>query len=717
MNLEHFHFSLADNGVATVLIDRADEPINTLSPDVLTELGQIADRLEQDDVKAVVIGSAKRDFLAGADVRVFAQFESSDDALQALTDLHELFDRFEALHKEHGKPVVAAIHGACLGGGLELALTCSSRICSNSPTTQLGQPEVQLGLIPGAGGTQRLPELIGIAAGLEMILGGKPVRSHKALKLGLVDEVTPPEVLLEVAQKRAFEAVNAEREELVIAVNVSMDALQKTAFERNAAGRKLLWKKAHAAMQAQTKGNYPAPERAFEAIKIGVEQGRAAGAAAEIRFFSELVFTPESMALRSVFFATTSLKSDAGIGSDAAPVGISSVAVIGGGLMGGGIASVTAMKARKAVRIKEVDTDGVARGLKHVHSFVARQAKRRRMSQFETDRILNRVTGSTTWAGFSNVDVVIEAVFEDLDLKRAILADVEAITSEDTIFASNTSTLPITKIAEASSRPQNVVGMHYFSPVEKMPLLEVVTTKHTAPWVTATAVQLGKEQGKTVIVVNDGTGFYTSRVLGPYSTEATFLLQEGASVEAIDMAMEGWGFPVGPLLLADEVGIDIGAHVSVILQEAFGERLKGPDMMSGLIADDRLGRKNGKGFYLYVDGKRGGVDQTVYDALGLPAPVPVSKKDVIERLTMAFLNEAALCLQEGILRSARDGDIGAIFGLGYPPFRGGPFFTLDQMGADVVLGKLETLEARFGERFAPADIIREHAKSGQKFRS
>jgi 3-hydroxyacyl-CoA dehydrogenase/enoyl-CoA hydratase/3-hydroxybutyryl-CoA epimerase len=716
MTYENFHFDLNDNGVATILIDRNDESMNTLGEDLITELFAVVTRLEQDDVKAVVIGSAKRDFLAGADIRMFADMTTTEAAVEGLTALHGVFDRIEALHTVHEKPVIAAIDGACLGGGLELALSCSSRICSKSDRTQLGQPEVQLGLIPGAGGTQRLPELIGLAAGLEMIMGGKPVRHFKAKKLGLVDEVAPPEVLLEVAQKRAAEAIDAEPQERVIALNVSSNNLQRLALEKNPAGRKVLWKKAYDTMMAKTKGHYPAPRRAFEAVKIGSEQGRAAGVAAEIRFFAELVLTPESKALRSIFFATTQLKTDTGIESDSEPVDVKNVAVLGGGLMGGGIAGVSTLKANKNVRIKEIDNDGVGRGLAYVNRYVTKQAKRRRMSTFEVDQVLNRVTGSATWDGFANTDLIIEAVFEDLDLKKRIIAETETVISDTTIFASNTSTLPISKIAEASARPENVVGMHYFSPVEKMPLLEVVTTDKTADWVTATAVQVGKEQGKTVIVVNDGTGFYTSRLLGPYLNEAAFLLQEGASVEAIDIAMEDWGFPVGPLLLTDEVGIDIGSHVAIILHEAFGDRMKGPDMMAGLIDDDRKGRKNGWGFYKYTDGKRGGVDRTVYDALGLGDRVPVSKKDVTERLTMAFINEAALCLQEGILRSARDGDIGAVFGLGYPPFRGGPFWTIDQMGAEVVLDRLEALEQRFGERFAPAQIIREAAAEGTEFR-
>jgi len=716
MTYENFQFDLSEDGVATVLIDRRDKSMNTLGVALIAELAEVVDRLEQDDVKAVVIGSAKRDFLAGADITMFAEMKTTDEAVTGLTVLHAIYDRIEALHSVHGKPVVAAIHGACLGGGLELALTCSVRISSNTETTQLGQPEVQLGLIPAAGGTQRLPELVGLASGLEMIVGGKPVRPHKARKIGLVDEITPLEVLLETAQRRAVAAIDAAPEESVIALDLSTDNLQKVALEKNPAGRALLWKRAYSSMMTQTKGHYPAPQRAFEAVRIGVEKGRAAGVAAEIRFFAELLMTPEAAALQSIFFATTELKSDSGIESDAEPIAVGNVAVLGGGLMGGGIAAVSTFKAGKNVRIKEIDNAGVARGLQYVNRFVTKQAKRRRMSRFEIDRYLNRVTGSSTWAGFENSDVVIEAVFEDLDLKQRIVGEVEGVVQSGAIFASNTSTIPITHIAETSERPEQIVGMHYFSPVEKMPLLEVITTDKTADWVTATVVQLGKDQGKTVIVVNDGTGFYTSRLLGPYLNEAAFLLEEGASVEAIDIAMEDWGFPVGPLRLTDEVGIDVGAHVAIILQEAFGDRMKGPDMMAGLIEDDRKGRKNGRGFYRYTEGKRQGVDETVYEALGLAERIPVSKRDVTERLTMAFLNEAALCLQEGILRSARDGDIGAVFGLGYPPFRGGPFFTVDQMGADVVVAKLEALEARFGERFAPAQILRDHAESGEKFR-
>lgn len=717
MTYENFHLEVDDDGIATVLIDRAGESMNTLSVGLMTELDQIVDRLSDDDVRAVVIGSAKPDFLAGADIRMFDDFASPADAVEGLATGHEVFQRIEDLHTEHGKPVVAAIDGACLGGGLELALTASMRICTDRPRTQLGQPEVQLGLIPGGGGTQRLPELIGLAAGLEMLVGGRSVRHRKARSLGLVDEVVPPEVVIDVARQRAAEAIDAEDPERVIALDLSTRNLQRLALEKNPAGRKLLFKKATEAMFAETKGHYPAPRRAIEAVQIGVDQGRAAGFAAEIRFFAELVFTPESMGLRSIFFATQQMKSDRGIDTDATAGAVNHIGVIGGGLMGGGIATVSAVNAGLTVRIKEVDTAGVNHGLSHVDGEIRTRARKRRLSEFETDRLRNRVTGTTSWVGFGTTDLMIEAVFEDLELKRRILAEAEAVIPNTAIFASNTSSLPIGDIAANCDRPENVIGMHYFSPVEKMPLLEVVVTDRTADWVTATAVQVGKDQGKTVIVVNDGPGFYTTRVIAPYSMEAMYLLQEGASIEAVDSAMTSWGFPVGPFQLGDEVGLDVGAHVGETMHEAFGDRMAAPDTLRPLIADGRLGRKNGRGFYRYDEGERDGVDESVYERLGLGERSVVPPSEIQERISLAFINEAARCLEDGTLRSARDGDIGAVFGLGFPPFRGGPFWTVDTEGVAAIVDRLDRLATKHGARFEPAQILRDHAKTGDRFRS
>ena len=330
---------------------------------------------------------------------------------------------------------------------------------------------------------------------------------------------------------------------------------------------------------------------------------------------------------------------------------------------------------------------------------------------------MNTVTGTTDWSGFANANLVIEAVFESLELKQSLLAEVEAVTADGTVFASNTSSLPISEIAANAARPEAVIGMHYFSPVEKMPLLEVIVTDDTADWATVTAVEFGKRQGKTVIVVKDGPGFYTTRILVPYMNEAFHLLADGASVEDIDTAMTTWGFPVGPVLLSDEVGIDVGAHISKVMLDAFGERMAGPEMAANLVGDDRMGRKNGRGFYRYDDkGKRGGVDETVYQALGIGPRRVIPESEIQQRIALAMVNEAARCLEEGILQSALDGDMGAVMGLGFPPLRGGPFWWTDQVGAADIVDTLDTLAERHGMRFEPAAILRTHAESGKAFR-
>ena len=438
---------------------------------------------------------------------------------------------------------------------------------------------------------------------------------------------------------------------------------------------------------------------------------------AEARFFGQLVVSPESEALRGLFFASQMMKHATGISTNTDPRPVNKVVVLGGGLMGAGIATVSALKAGSTVRIKEVDDAGVGRALAHVNQQIARQVKRRQLRAFEGEQIMNKVTGSTAFDGLSNTDLVIEAVFESLDLKRSLLKQVEEVVGNGVVFASNTSSLPIGDIAAKAKRPEAVLGMHYFSPVEKMPLLEIIVTEDTADWATVTAVEYGKKQGKTVIVVKDGPGFYTTRILVPYTGEALYLLADGASVEAIDGAMVRWGFPVGPLLLSDEVGLDVGAHISQIMVDAFGDRMAGPDMMPGLLDDDRKGRKNGRGFYTYdEDGKRGGVDESVYSALGLGPRRQLPSPELEDRMALAMINEAARCLEDGILQSSLDGDMGAVMGLGFPPFRGGPFWWIDLEGAGKIVDRLDALAERHGDRFAAAQILRDHAESGKKFR-
>jgi 3-hydroxyacyl-CoA dehydrogenase/enoyl-CoA hydratase/3-hydroxybutyryl-CoA epimerase len=396
--------------------------------------------------------------------------------------------------------------------------------------------------------------------------------------------------------------------------------------------------------------------------------------------------------------------------------------MLGAGLMGAGIAYVTAAQARIGVRLEDKDDAGVGRGLAYARSIVEERVKRRSLTRLEADEILARITGGTDKVALRNAEVVIEAVFEDLALKHRMVKDVEGIGSGEVIFASNTSSIPITKIAAASAHPETVIGMHYFSPVHKMPLLEVIVTEQTAPWVTATCVDLGKKQGKTVIVVRDGAGFYTSRILAPYLNEAAHLVAEGVPVERIDEALVAWGFPVGPITLLDEVGIDVGEKVGHIMEEAFGERMQAPPGMDKLVADQRHGRKNKRGFYLYEDGGENAkkkskkqVDESVYRVLGVTPANEMSRERIAERCALQMINEAALCFGEGILRSARDGDIGAIFGLGFPPFRGGPFRYVDATGPKEIVQRLDALRGMHGRRFTPAPVLADMAKSGAEF--
>jgi 3-hydroxyacyl-CoA dehydrogenase/enoyl-CoA hydratase/3-hydroxybutyryl-CoA epimerase len=328
-----------------------------------------------------------------------------------------------------------------------------------------------------------------------------------------------------------------------------------------------------------------------------------------------------------------------------------------------------------------------------------------------------RVAPTTDSSGFRDASLIVEAVFEDLELKRSVLRDVEAHAHPEAIFASNTSSIPIARIAEKARHPERVIGMHYFSPVHKMPLLEIIVTDKTAPWVTATCVAFGKRQGKTVIVVGDGVGFYTSRVLAPYLNEAAFLLSEGVDVKRIDEALVGFGFPVGPLTLLDEVGIDVGYKVGSIMHEAFGERMQLPSGMERLYADQRFGRKNQRGFYRY-DAKHKGekaVDENVYAALGVRPELEKTANEIALRCVLQMVNEAAYCLAEGVLRSARDGDIGAVFGLGFPPFLGGPFRYVDAIGVAEVVRRLERYERQFGSRFRPAPLLEGMAQKNERF--
>lgn len=704
-----FTLSVRDDKIAVLTMDIPGESMNVLKASFADEIEQILKQIASDStIKGVVFISGKKDsFIAGADISMLDSCTSAEQAASIAQMGQQMFDRLEQLRL----PVVAAIHGPCLGGGLELAMACHARVATNSSKTVLGLPEVQLGLLPGSGGTQRLPKLVGVQKALDMILTGKQLRAAQAKKLGLVDEVVPESILLDAAVKKALAG-----KPRVVPKKLS---LVNKVLEQTAPGRKLVFAQATKQTLAKTHGNYPAALKILQVIQTGTEQGYVKGLAAEAKAFGELCMSKESAALRSIFFATTQMKKESGAG-DAIPRKVRKAAVLGGGLMGGGIANVTATKAGVPVRIKDISEQGISNALKYSFDILNKKFKKRFMSKAEMQQQLLKITGTTDYSGFHDVDIVVEAVFEDLALKQQMVADMEQHCGDQTIFASNTSSLPIFKIAEKAQRPENVIGLHYFSPVDKMPLVEVIAHEKTSPATIATTVAFARKQGKTPIVVKDGAGFYVNRILALYMNEAANILLGGESVERIDKALVKFGFPVGPVTLLDEVGIDVGAKISPILTAELGERFAAPAAFDKLLADGRKGKKTEKGFYLYGKAAKKGkkqVDDTVYSVLGVTPSPALNADEIASRCTAQMLNEAVRCLEEGIIASARDGDIGAIFGIGFPPFLGGPFRYIDSLGVNNVVATLRQLETRFGSRFTPCPLLLKMAEQGERFYS
>ena len=698
-----------ENGIAVLTFDAPGAPVNVFTVPAQAELREAFSAIQRDPtIRAAVIISGKRDnFIAGADIEAFLDFRTAEDAERSSRDGHAAFDAVA-----NGKPVVCAINGGCLGGGTELALACHWRIATDAPKTSIGLPEVQLGLIPGAGGTQRLPALVGLQAALDMILTGKNVRAKKALQLGLVDEMVHPSILRRVAVQRAVELANGSRRR-----EPRKHGAGELLLDENPIGRAIVFRKAKEGVLAKTKGLFPAPLAALDAVAAGYSSD-GDGYQTEARLFGELAMTPESQELVFLFFATTALKRDMGVEVTPLPkpLAISKLGILGAGFMGAGIASV-ASPAGSIVRMKDADTARVAKGLAAVREVMRDKLVRKQITRTQFDDLLLAVSGTTDYTGFGNADLVIEAVFEDLQVKHQVLREIESVVPSRAIIASNTSTIPIGRIASASARPERVLGMHFFSPVHKMPLLELITHEGNDPQVVVSAVTYGRKLGKTVIVVRDGPGFFANRVLSPYVNAAGLLLDEGVAIDAIDDALVKFGFPVGPITLVDEVGLDVATKAGAIVAEAFGARMAPNESLQRVIKAGRLGRKGKRGFYMYDDaGKKGGVDSSVYDLLPTgQRRTTVAAARIVQRCAYAMLNESVLCLEDGILRTARDGDIGAVFGIGFPAFRGGPFRYIDRVGAAAVVSTLDELEREFPGRYEAAASLREMAEQGERF--
>ena len=705
-----------ENGVVHLVMDVIDDTMNTLKAEFAQQVAEVLHEIKSNSaITGVVLCSGKKDsFVAGADINMINDCKTKQEVVELTKQGQVIFSQLEQLNV----PIVAAINGACLGGGLELAMACHARVCSDNPKTALGLPEVQLGLLPGGGGTQRLPKLVGVQKALDMMLTGKQLRAKQALKLGLVNDVVPNSILLATAERIALSG------NLKQSIKYKSSLANKF-LEGTAMGRGLVYKQAVKSVLSKTKGNYPAPIKIIDCVKTGLEKSQGKGYQVEAEHFADLVMTPESEQLRKLFFATTEMKKEQGV-ADVLPSIVNKVAVLGGGLMGGGIAFVTATKAKVPVRIKDIGHQGISHALKYSFDLLNKKVKRRFMRKSEMQKAMSMITGCVDYSGFKDSDIVVEAVFEKLELKQNMVAEVEQKVKEATIFASNTSSLPISSIAAKATRPENVIGLHYFSPVDKMPLVEIIphhsSIGKTSDQTISTTVAFAKKQGKTPIVVKDKAGFYVNRILAPYMNEAAILLLSGEPIDKIDNALVNFGFPVGPMQLLDEVGIDVGAKIGPILEADLGERFAAPPAFSKLINDGRLGKKANKGFYLYGSNRKKvfmkkakQVDDSIYSLLSIKPEGKLSSDEIAKRCTYMMLNEAARCIDEGIVRNARDGDIGAIFGIGFPPFLGGPLRYIDKIGAKSLVNQLSQMATQHGERYAPCAALIAMAESGVSY--
>jgi len=716
LDSDELRLETSDDGIATVWLDQPGEKVNTLAPSTLEALDETIETISAaKDIRAVVFISAKSDgFVAGADLDALRGFDGPQDA----EDLSRTGHRAIRKMREADVPSVAAIHGPALGGGLEVALACDYRIATDTPATRLALPEVQLGLLPGGGGTQFLPRLIGLQEALPLLLTGKNVYARPARKLGLVDALIHRPGLHRAAQEAARRLATGDLEP-------DRDkAFTSKVVESTSVSRRFVYRQARKQSQQETRGNYPAPPKIIECVRTGLEEGLDAGFEKEARHFGELAFTPESQALVSLFFSKQQAEKN--------PLSeqvrsVQTVAVLGaGGLMGAGIAEVSAHGAGHDVLLKDQSPETAAQGRKTIWEDLSKKIGKG-LTDFERDVTMERARLATGYDDLAGANLVIEAVPEDLDLKHDVLGATEEAVSAECVIASNTSAIPITDIGGGLERSERVVGMHYFSPVPSMPLLEVVRGEESADEAVATAIQAGLDQGKAVITVEDGPGFYTTRILAFFMNEALLLLDEGADVEQIDEIIEDFGFPMGPCELFDLVGIPTAAKITDVMSAYVaegrlgeGREAKLSDKAGTLARAGLTGQNGGEGFYEYdgrgADRNKDGVNDDVYAFFGGPERQTLARQVVEERLSMVMCAEAVRCLEEDILHSAEDGDLGAVFGLGFPPFRGGPFRHLDRMGLDNAITRLKRLERQHGPRFSAPALLQETADEDGGFR-
>lgn len=699
-----FHLEAGAGRLATLTFDSPDRKVNVFTRAAFQELEQVIEEAaSRQDIGCLILLSGKPgSFIAGADVEEIARVTDPVEAEAGSRLGHRLFAAWEALPF----PTVAAIRGICLGGGLEISLASTYRVASDRADTRMGLPEVRLGILPGWGGSTRLPRRIGIAGALDLILTGKNVAGRQALKLGLIDALLPDARFLDLVRDFALERIGKPRRE------EGGTDLKEILLEKNPVGRKILFDQARKKTLEQTRGHYPAPLRAIEVVRVGIEDGVKAGFDAEARAVAELATSKTAKNLIHVFRLTEEAKKETGL-PGAEPRPVRATAVLGAGVMGGGIAQLVAAEADLPVRMKDVRDEALASGMKHAAGLFGKQVERRRLTAPEARRKMALIGPTLDYSGFRPVDLVIEAIVENMGIKQEVFAEAARHVAADAILASNTSSLSVAGIGSKTPNPGRVVGMHFFNPVHKMPLVEVIAAEGSDPGAVNTVFAFARKLGKTPVLVKDAPGFLVNRLLMFYSTEALWLLDEGYRIQDLDRAMLDWGMPVGPIALQDEVGIDVATKVAHILHDAFAERLPVPEWLGRVPESGRLGTKNGKGFYRYEGGERKEPDPAVYSLLGLQPRMDNPDPGVIaERMVLPMVNEAARCLEEKVVRSAGDVDLSLIFGTGFPPFRGGLCRWADQEGLPRIIATLERLESSVGGRFRPSEALQATAAAG-----
>lgn len=695
-----------DSGIACLSINLRGGKVNTLGKESMNELKEILSAVKADKkIKGLVISSGKQDsFIVGADVKEIQQIQSRslNDAYEASKLGKELFQQIADLPYN----TVAAINGDCLGGGTELALACKYRVASRN--AKIGLPETQLGFIPGWGGCVRLPKLIGVARALEMIMSGKILSAKEAQKYGLVNVVTESDKLLPEAMRVAREGAS------VNVVMTSQEKIQQMLLETNSFGLDIMRQIAYKGMMAKTKGKYPAVKEALNVIIKSASLPEKKAFEAESAAFAQLAMTNVSRNLVGIFFAQQESKK--------LPVKLAesnkivTVGVLGAGVMGAGIAQVAA-KAGYKVIVKDVKQEFVDKGKTTITKLFSGLVQRHKMTQEEMDKIMKETIFTTEYAPLANCDLVIEAVIEDLEAKKKVLAELEAVISKDFVFASNTSSLSITKMAEAARKPSSVVGIHFFNPVHKLPLVEIVKAQQTDQETVALAMSFAMKLGKTTVVTADAPGFVVNRILAPYMREAAVLAEQGIPIEDIDKAMKSFGMPMGPMALLDEVGLDIAGKVVHVMYEALGDRFAEPGLMKAIHELKLLGKKGGKGIYLYDEKEKPvGVNPDLQARIKA-SPKKVQKSQIQDRLVLLMLNEAARILEEGIVEEPSQLDLAIIFGTGFAPFEGGILRYADSQGVRLLCDKLELLAQVEGKRYEPCELLRKKARSRQNFYS